>query len=97
MIARPGFGAAVEMMTAGIAHHVEDEEEEAFPKLRQAFDADRLSSLGRTLMAEKQTAGMLVDSQSTKAELQEIAGELGIERRSSMTKDELKEAILAVS
>jgi hemerythrin superfamily protein len=89
----PGFAAAVEMLMAGISHHVEDEESEAFPKLRQDCDAERLTSLGRTLLEEKRRAGMLVDSQSTKAEMQEIAGELGIERTSSMSKDELKEAI----
>lgn len=92
-VAAPGFGAAVDMLTAGISHHVKDEEDEAFPKLRQECDADRLASLGRTLLEEKRRAGMLVDSQSTKAEMQEIASELGIERTSSMTKDELKEAI----
>ncbi|MCU1358766.1 MAG: Histone H1-like nucleoprotein, partial [Ilumatobacteraceae bacterium] len=37
MVGKPGFGAAVEMVQAGIKHHVEDEEQEAFPKLRKAF------------------------------------------------------------
>jgi hypothetical protein len=40
---------------------------------------------------------MLVDSQSTKAEMQEIATELGIERSSSMSKEELKEKIGALA
>jgi len=97
MVEMPGFAAAVEMLTAGISHHVEDEESEAFPKLRQQFDDDRLKSLGTTLLEEKRQAGMLVDSQSTKAEMQEIASELGIERTSSMSKDELKEAIGATA
>lgn len=35
MIGKPGFGAAVAMLEAGIAHHVEEEETEAFPKLRK--------------------------------------------------------------
>lgn len=35
MIGMPGFGAAVAMLQAGIEHHVEEEEEEAFPKLRK--------------------------------------------------------------
>lgn len=30
-----GFGAAVAMVTAGIAHHVREEEQELFPQLRQ--------------------------------------------------------------
>ena len=89
----PGFAAAVEMLMAGVSHHVEDEEQEAFPQLREQFDEERLVSLGSTLLEEKRQAGLLVDSQSTKAELQEIASELGIERTSSMSKDELKDAI----
>ena len=31
----PGFGAAVDMLKAGIGHHVEEEERDMFPKLRQ--------------------------------------------------------------
>ena len=93
LVEQPGFGAAVEMLTAGIAHHVEDEESEAFPKLRQRCGEDRLASLGTTLLEEKRQAGMLVTEDATKEELQEIAAELGVEARSSMTKDELKEAL----
>lgn len=36
MIGKPGFGAAVAMVEAGIEHHVEEEEGEVFPKLRKA-------------------------------------------------------------
>src|SRR3954454_2235150 len=38
LAAAPGFGAAVEMVKAGISHHVEEEEQEAFPKLRSSCD-----------------------------------------------------------
>ena len=37
MVGKPGFGAAVEMVKGGISHHVEDEETEAFPKLRKSL------------------------------------------------------------
>jgi hemerythrin superfamily protein len=37
MIGQPGFGAAVEMLKAGIDHHVLEEEGEVFPALRQAL------------------------------------------------------------
>jgi iron-sulfur cluster repair protein YtfE (RIC family) len=97
MLEMPGFAAAVDMLMAGISHHVKDEEKEAFPTLRQQCDPARLTSLGSTLLEEKRRAGMLVDSQSTKAEMQEIATELGIERSSSMSKEELKEKIGALA
>ena len=32
---KPGFGAAVDMLAAGIRHHVEEEEQEVFPELRK--------------------------------------------------------------
>jgi len=36
MVGRPGFGALVAMVHAGIGHHVEEEEKEIFPRLRDA-------------------------------------------------------------
>ena len=37
MVGQPGLGAAVEMLKAGIDHHVLEEEGEVFPALRQAL------------------------------------------------------------
>ncbi len=93
MVDEPGFGAAVEMLAGGISHHVEDEEGEAFPSLRDRCGADRLSSLGATLLTEQQIAGMLPPEEATKEELQEIATHLGVEAKGSMSKDDLREAI----
>jgi iron-sulfur cluster repair protein YtfE (RIC family) len=79
LLGAPGFGAAVAMVKAGIAHHVEEEESEAFPLLRDAAGVDSSSSGS--------------DDGSTKEELYEAAKEAGIEGRSSMTKDELAAAL----
>jgi hemerythrin superfamily protein len=47
LVGQPGFGAAVAMVQAGVEHHVEEEENEVFPKLRDADasaqDADDVS------------------------------------------------------
>jgi iron-sulfur cluster repair protein YtfE (RIC family) len=75
MIGQPGFGATVAMVQAGIAHHVEEEETEAFPKLRAALGLPGGSD------------------EATKAELYEQAKQAGIEGRSSMSKEELSEAV----
>jgi hemerythrin-like domain-containing protein len=40
MVAKPGFGAAVEMLKAGILHHVEEEEAELLPELKSALSRD---------------------------------------------------------
>ena len=37
MIGSPGFGEALTMLQAGVTHHVEEEEGEVFPKLREAL------------------------------------------------------------
>jgi iron-sulfur cluster repair protein YtfE (RIC family) len=74
MVGQPGFGAVVEMVKGGISHHVEEEENEAFPKLREAL-------------------GLADAGNQTKDELYAQAKEAGVEGRSSMTKDELAEAV----
>ena len=54
LVAKPGFGACVAMLTAGIKHHVKEEEQEIFPALRKKLDREQLRSLGdRVATAEK--------------------------------------------
>jgi hemerythrin superfamily protein len=91
----PGFGAAVEMVKAGIGHHVQEEEQEAFPKLRSSVDADTSKRLTADLLQRKTQAGSLPDDlrQASKSDLLEMAAEAGIESRSSMTKDQLVAAL----
>jgi hemerythrin superfamily protein len=73
MVGQPGFGAAVEMLKAGIGHHVEEEEGEVFPALREALGCPAGDSSKRDLYKRAQAAG--------------------IEGRSTMSKDELAEAV----
>jgi hemerythrin superfamily protein len=73
LIGQPGFGAAVAMLQAGISHHVEEEETEVFPKLREALGYPPADATKRDLYKQAQAAG--------------------IEGRSSMTKDELADAV----
>jgi iron-sulfur cluster repair protein YtfE (RIC family) len=82
---QPGFGGVVAALKGAIEHHVEDEESEAFPKLREAFGGD---------LAGAADADADVDGKS-RDELYERAQELDIPGRSSMTKDELAKAIAA--
>jgi hemerythrin-like domain-containing protein len=82
LIGQPGFGAAVAMCKAGISHHVDEEENEVFPKLRK--------ELGLGGSNRSRSSG---DSDATKDELYEQAKQAGIEGRSSMTKEELEKAL----
>ncbi|HEY8544233.1 MAG TPA: hemerythrin domain-containing protein [Acidimicrobiales bacterium] len=92
----PGFMAALDMLKAGISHHVEDEETEMFPELNEQLDAARLEQLDAELTAARERLGLptredLADG--TKAELYEKAKEADVPGRSSMTRDELAEAV----
>jgi len=53
-----GFGAAVAMVTAGIKHHVKEEETEVFPKLKEKLARDELAKLGDEVVAAKNAGGM---------------------------------------
>ena len=53
LVDEPGFGAAVAMLTAGIKHHVKEEEQEIFPKLKRELDRDELAALGDRVVAAK--------------------------------------------
>ena len=53
LVDEPGFAAAVAMLTAGIRHHVKEEEGEMFPSLKQYLDREALSELGDQLAATK--------------------------------------------
>jgi hemerythrin superfamily protein len=95
MAAAPGFGAVVDMVKAGIGHHVKEEETEMFPTLRDALDADQQASLAQQLVKAKQHAGLpLVGLEDpTKAQLEAAAAGAGIEVSSSMTKAQMQQAV----
>ena len=86
LIGQPGFGAAVAMCQAGIEHHVEEEEGEVFPKLRKELG---LGGSNRSRSSGSSSSG----SDKTKEELYEEAKQQGIEGRSSMSKEELEQAL----
>lgn len=91
LLAEPGFVAAVEMLQTGLAHHVEEEEEKIFPRLRKKAAKD-VAALGSIEELVDSIQAATLDDQ-TKDELYRQAQEMGIEGRSSMTKAELQEAL----
>jgi hemerythrin superfamily protein len=60
MLEAPGFGAAVEMVKGGIEHHVEEEETQILPELKEALDRAEWLALGDRLAEAKQAAGLPV-------------------------------------
>jgi len=60
MVELPGFGAAVEMLKGGISHHVEEEETQLLPELKERLDRDEWLAIGDALVAAKKAAGLPV-------------------------------------
>lgn len=80
------FGDALDALTAGIAHHVEEEENELFPELREKAAA-RLAEL------DPETLEAAVEDDPTRNQLYEKAREQEVDGRSMMSKDELRKAV----
>jgi hemerythrin-like domain-containing protein len=57
LVAKPGFGAAVEMLKAGIGHHVKEEETELLPKLKSSLSREEWLALGDKIADAKAAAG----------------------------------------
>jgi hemerythrin superfamily protein len=94
----PGFGAALDAVKAGINHHVEEEENEVFPKLRN--DAGVLESIATPFMKKRMELGMpmtgdALAAAASKEELLSEANGAGVETAKSMNKAELAEALAA--
>jgi hemerythrin-like domain-containing protein len=49
------FDAKLKVMKENVEHHVDEEENEMFPKAQRCFDRSQLEQLGRELDAAKQT------------------------------------------
>jgi hemerythrin superfamily protein len=47
------FGSKLQLLIEAVEHHVEEEEGEMFPKIREVFDEDELEQLGQELEAAK--------------------------------------------
>lgn len=60
MLTVPGFGAAVEMLKGGIEHHVEEEETEILPALKDSLPRAEWLALGDAIAKAKADAGQPV-------------------------------------
>ncbi|MBV9487002.1 MAG: hemerythrin domain-containing protein [Frankiaceae bacterium] len=89
---QPEWAAKMTVLIENVEHHAEEEEEELFPKVRSATDADAREALGETLEGAKKELGapVLADKiDLTLTELKELASDQQIPGRSDMDHDEL--------
>jgi len=78
------FEAAIDILEAGIGHHVEEEESDQFPALREKAGPQ---------LAEMDPEALEAVVDKTQAELYDEAKEAGVDGRSTMDKEELAEAL----
>lgn len=102
-IARAGYGTQeadrlMQHIIEAVGHHVREEENEIFPKMRAELGTGRLGQLGRELgelktelMKEAKSAGPLFAL--SKEQLYEVAQARKVGGRSGMTKDDLISAL----
>ena len=57
MVEVPGFGAAAQMLLGGIQHHVEEEETEILPELKDAMPKAEWLAMGDAIAQAKADAG----------------------------------------
>jgi hemerythrin superfamily protein len=93
----PGFDGALEALKAVIAHHVEEEEKEVFPQVRRDGKA-ALDEMATPFMQTRMELGLPMEADalakaSTKEELLAEARSAQVETNSSMTKQQLAEAL----
>jgi hypothetical protein len=105
----PGYDGKLAALIGELRHHVEEEEQDLLPVLSTKAGAQERQAMGRRFLEETGQVGADAGSGSgsasgsaagsgsgeepTKAELYEQAKEQNIEGRSTMTKDELKQAV----
>jgi len=98
----PEFDETLAKLIEGVSHHIQEEESTALPALRAAVNADQLATLAAAFIERRgaelekgPSPRQVGGSELTRDKLYEKAKEHNISRRSSMSKEELTEAVKA--
>jgi len=90
------WAAKVKVLIENVEHHAEEEEQEMFPKIRQAMNKDARAELGQRLEAKKAELGApTADDKAhfSTEELNRLAREQQIPGRSDMKREELQATV----
>lgn len=84
------FGEVLDELIEAVTHHLEEEEQDVLPHMRERMDADELTRLGeRFLTVRAEHLGDQPDDM-TKSQLEQQAKNIDLDGAPSMSKDELK-------
>ncbi len=83
MAGKPGFGALVDMLKAGIEHHVHEEEREILPQLKRSMDRDEWRELSDEVAERHEAAENGDDDGGSGSGRRATGGRKGSTRRAS--------------
>ncbi len=92
-----GFETALQELIDAVKHHVEEEESSVLPGLRARLSPERLAELGEAFAQQRAEHLGELPGQATREELLTQAQNADIDGASSMSKMELKGALLAMA
>jgi hemerythrin superfamily protein len=87
------FDSLLEELIGAVTHHVEEEEAKVLPGMTERLDKARLEELGEAFMTSRAQHMGEQAGDATKDELLRQARNAGIEGASSMSRDQLEEAL----
>lgn len=87
------FDSLLKELIQGVTHHVEEEEANVLPGMKERLNDARLGELGAAFLAARAQHMGEQAGDATKDELVRQARNAGIEGASSMSRDQLKEAL----
>jgi hemerythrin superfamily protein len=87
------FEQLLEKVVEAVTHHVEEEESNVLPAMREGLDASRLDELAQAFVSSREEHLGERPGDITKKERQQQAANAGISGSSTMSKDEIAEAV----
>ena len=88
-----GFESTLQDLTDAITHHVEEEESDVLPGLRERLDPDRLAELGEAFARVRAEHLGEIPGELTRDELLQQATNMGIDGAAGMSKSQLEQAL----
>ncbi|HEX2893983.1 MAG TPA: hemerythrin domain-containing protein [Marmoricola sp.] len=89
----PEFPKALQQLIDGVKHHVDEEESTVLPGMRENMTPERLDELGQAFLRSRQEHLGEMPADTTKAELEQQAANVGVSGASRMSKSELESTL----
>ena len=89
----PDFDAVLRELVDAVTHHVEEEESDLLPGIREGLSVERLDELAEAFLAVRASHLGTEAGELSRSELNVMAENLGLEGTASMSKDKLQSEV----